>query len=89
MQAARTSVPRDVSEEIRLLQKRIRAKQNREEANMITKVQKERQKRYVEYRVETWKDRKLVSTEIVTEIEEEEEEEDPELDEEGQVCRTT
>lgn len=52
---------------------------------MKAKVQKEREKRDVVWRVEEWKDRKLVSVEDVVETEEDGEDDDTEWDEEEQV----
>ena len=85
MQAARSTAPREVADEVRLQEKRKRDKQVREEASMKAKVQKEREKRDVVWRVEQWKDRKLVSVEDVIETEEDGEDEDAEWDEEEQV----
>ncbi len=85
LQAARSTAPREVADEVRLQEKRKRDKQVREEASMKAKVQKEREKRDVVWRVEQWKDRKLVSVEDVIETEEDGEDEDSEWDEEEQV----
>ncbi|CAL8467194.1 g6730 [Coccomyxa elongata] len=87
VQAARSTAPREVADEVRLQEKRKRDKQVREEASMKAKVQKEREKRDVVWRVEQWKDRKLVSVEDVIETEEDGEDEDSEWDEEEQVAR--
>jgi hypothetical protein len=84
-QAARSTAPREVADEVRLLEKRKRDKQVREEASMKAKVQKERAKRDVVWRVEHWKDRQLVKVEDVVETEEDGEEDDSEWDEEEQV----
>lgn len=85
IQAARSTAPREVADEVRLLEKRQRDKEVRENASMKAKVQKEREKRDVVWRVEEWRDRRLVSVEDIVETEEDGEEDDSEWDEDEQV----
>ncbi len=85
VQAARSTAPREVADEVRLQEKRKRDKQVREEASMKAKVQKERQKRDVVWRVEHWKGGELVSEDDVVETEEDGDEDDSEWDDDEQV----
>jgi hypothetical protein len=74
-----------LEEGVRLQERRSRAKQLREEASMRTKLQKEREKAHVEWDMHVWKDRRLVETQTVIEVEDEDEGNDGEWDEDEQV----
>lgn len=75
MQAARASAPREVADEVRILEKRKRDKAVREEQNLKTRAAKAREKQAALWQIERWKDGKMISTEQVMEMEEPEDEE--------------